>query len=383
MSTPTEALNSQLEKIASLKATQPNNIAVQCFDRDYFETLDAPLQQRLLDCMRSGIENPDSEMGCYAREADDYKLLRPFFSCAIGRHHGIAPDARHVSDWSIPAAAGGEGGGERMAGDPLDITKFGLGPLSLRIRVGRNFSDLPLTSAMSRDDRLALEDRMSAVFDQLQEVETLAGTYHSLTPGHPRQLSPEQYQQLVAEHVMFKDMGADSYLASAGISADWPHGRGCYATADRSFIVWIGEEDHLRIMCMKTGTELKSVLDLLHNALQAIESRLTSEFAMSDRYGAITTCPTNLGTGMRASIHLKLPHLTADGSTERVKEIAKPLGLAIRGLGGEHTPVGTDGTVDVSPRARLCITEGEIVARLYDGIGTLLKAEAAAAVAAG
>ena len=55
-------------------------------------------------------------------------------------------------------------------------------------------------------------------------------------------------RQLVADHIMFKDMAADEYLASAGIASDWPHGRGCYISNDCQFIIWVGEEDHLRIM---------------------------------------------------------------------------------------------------------------------------------------
>lgn len=336
----------------------------------YFNSLDAPLQQRLLKCIQSGTDNADSEMGCYARQVEDYEELRPFFSKVICWHHGIAPQARHVSDWSIPAS------GQVVADDPLDVTAHGLGALSLRIRVGRNFSDLPLTSAMSRQDRVTLENRMTLAFEKLQDQPELAGSYVSLTPGHANQLSEKDYQRLVADHVMFKSMDADPYLISAGVAADWPYGRGCYFTRDRSFIVWIGEEDHLRIMCMKTGSCLKPVLDELHSFLQTIESLAEGEFAFSQDYGAITTCPTNLGTGMRASVHLKLPNLTRGGAIDQAKAVAKPLGLAIRGLGGEHTPVGSDGTVDVSPRARMCITEGEIVTRLYLGIAALIAADA-------
>jgi len=49
---------------------------------------------------------------------------------------------------------------------------------------------------------------------------------------------------------MFKDMSKDSFLVTAGIAADWPYGRGCYISEDRGFIIWVGEEDHLRIMAM-------------------------------------------------------------------------------------------------------------------------------------
>jgi len=79
--------------------------------------------------------------------------------------------------------------------------------------------------------------------------------------------------------------------------------------------------------------------------------------AYGDGIGVVTSCPTNAGTGMRASVHIALPNLTADGTEAKAKAICKPLGLSVRGIGGEHTPIGKDGTVDISPSARFCITE--------------------------
>ena len=78
---------------------------------------------------------------------------------------------------------------------------------------------------------------------------------------------------------------------------------------------------------------------------------------------------------MRASLHIQLPNLTAGGSDEKAKAIAKPLGLSVRGMGGEHTPIGADGTVDISPSARFCISEAEIITALYKGIEQLKAAE--------
>jgi len=60
---------------------------------------------------------------------------------------------------------------------------------------------------------------------------------------------------------------------------------------------------------------------------------------------------------MRASLHLAIPNLCKDGTEKEAKIIAKTLGLSVRGMGGEHTPIGKDGTVDISPSARFCITE--------------------------
>jgi len=70
---------------------------------------------------------------------------------------------------------------------------------------------------------------------------------------------------------MFKDMSQDSYLNAAGISQDWPFGRGCYVSADKGFIIWVGEEDHLRIMAMQRGTVLNKVFDRLKAAIDTVE----------------------------------------------------------------------------------------------------------------
>ena len=112
--------------------------------------------------------------------------------------------------------------------------------------------------------------------------------------------------------------------------------------------------------------------------LDVVETIEGIVFAKDDQYGYVTSCPTNLGTGMRASVHVKIPNLTSDGTDTKAKEVAGPLGLSVRGTGGEHTPIGSDGTVDISPRARLFITEAQIVEALYKGVDLLMKAEEAA-----
>lgn len=82
---------------------------------------------------------------------------------------------------------------------------------------------------------------------------------------------------------------------------------------------------------------------------------------------------------MRASVHIQVPRLTSDGSDAKAKAICKPLGLSVRGLGGEHTQIGDDGTIDLSPSARFAITDSQIIVALYKGISQLKAAEDAAA----
>ncbi len=357
------------EKVETLKGRYPDNIAIQCFDSVYFNTLSDDHKRRLQKCLNSGVENPDSEMGCYACQPSDFDDFKPFFSKVLARHHKVSENARHVNNWDLGSLEGLPADGK------LDIAKLGLPPLSMRVRVGRNLREFALPGSMTQNDRIRLENRMMAVFDKLIAMPEFGGAYYSLTPGNPAFIDDNKYNELVDAHIMFKRMDTDRYLTAAGIAADWPFGRGCYVSEDREFIIWVGEEDHLRIMCMKRGTVLNEVFDRLKSALDLVESIEGMEFAYSDDYGVVTSCPTNLGTGMRASLHIALPNLTADGTDAKAKAIAKPLGLSVRGIGGEHTPIGVDGTLDISPSARFCITEAEILAALYKGIVLLKDAE--------
>ena len=249
----------------------------------------------------------------------------------------------------------------------------------MRVRTGRNLNKYPLPGAMTKEDRINMEQDMKKVYDALIADPNYGGRYVSITPGHENFIDDAEYNELVKAHIMFKDMSEDSYLLTAGIAGDWPHGRGCYVSEDRGFIIWNGEEDHLRIMCMQKGHILNKVFDRLEQAVKVVEQNIDGGCAMSPDYGVVTSCPTNIGTGMRASVHIALPNLTKDGTDEKAKEVARPLGLSVRGLGGEHTPIGADGTVDISPSARFCISEAEIVTALYKGIKLLKEKEDEAA----
>ena len=259
-------------------------------------------------------------------------------------------------------------------GGKLNVADLGLPPLSMRVRTGRNLKDFPLPGAMSQQDRIDMEAKMCKAFEILIAKKEYGGAYYSLTPGHPSFIDEAKYNELVKAHIMFKDMSVDTYLLEAGIAQHWPFGRGCYVSEDSGFIIWVGEEDHLRIMCMKKALVLNEVFDRLSVAIDTINAIDGLEFAIDANFGVVTSCPTNIGTGMRASVLMQIPNLTRGGSDKKAKEICKPLGLSVRGMGGEHTPIGEDGTCDISPSGRFCISEAEILAALYTGIKNL-KAE--------
>jgi len=361
-----------LDALEYVKANFPNNRCAKYMTKELFLSYDVANQDILYKCAITGIENPDSGLGCYAMTPADYETFSNFFDPLIRDYHNASAHAQHVTDWDISDV--GDNG-------VLDVADLGLDELSMRVRVGRNLEQYNLPGNMDIEERIDFEKTMLKAFDKLIENEEYGGQVYSLTPDfgdgeeNPNLISDEEYGELVDAHIMFKNMDDDPYLKSAGIAGDWPYGRGCYVSADKQFIIWFGEEDQLRIMCMKKGTKLNEVFDRLRDGLDMVESIEGIKFATSTKYGYVTSCPSNLGTGMRASVHIKLPNLTSDGTDTRAKQVAKPLGLSVRGTGGEHTPVGADGTVDISPSARLFIREKDIIKALYDGIQLLMEEE--------
>ena len=94
-------------------------------------------------------------------------------------------------------------------------------------------------------------------------------------------------------------------------------GRGIFHNADKSFLVWVNEEDQLRIISMNKGGDVKGVFSKLARGIQAVGDSVMAEsgrkFMLDERLGYLHSCPTNLGTGMRASVHVDLPGWTKEG----------------------------------------------------------------------
>ena len=355
-----------VEKINAIKTAQPQNLMARHFDEAFFRGLDDQKCQRLMEIIASGLENPDSQMGAYAMHPEDYDQFAPMLDPMIRDFHNIPENIaiaqRH--DWDITAQ-----------GCDLGAIDLRLKEVSMRVRVARNLASFPLPGAMNKQQRIEFENLAVSAFNQLIDDPTFGGQYLSITPGSPHEIDAVEYDRRVSLHQMFKDMSGDPYLNVAGISADWPFGRGIYISSNEDFLVWVGEEDHLRIMTMQRGGNLNNLFAHLNTGIECLQEILPA-FATSPVYGNITSCPTNLGAGMRASLHLQLPNLTANGTDlTRIKSEAKSLGLAVRGAGGEHSGAGEGGLVDISPSARLGVTEMEIMQRLYEGAAALWELE--------
>ena len=124
-------------------------------------------------------------------------------------------------------------------------------------------------------------------------------------------MTAAEQQQLIDDHFLF-DKPVSPLLTCAGMARDWPDARGIFHNNDKNFLVWINEEDHTRVISMEKGGDMRSVFDRFCRGLNEVErliKRQGHEFMWNQHLGYILTCPSNLGTGLRAGVHVKLPHL--------------------------------------------------------------------------
>lgn len=183
-------------------------------------------------------------------------------------------------------------------------------------------------------------------------------------------MTDEEKNQLIEDHFLFK--GGDPLQEAAGAERDWPEARGIYHNDAKTFLCWINEEDHLRIIAMEQGSDIAGVFSRLSRGAAAIEK--FAEFSHDPHLGFITSCPTNLGTGMRASVHVKLPRL---GKKKlEMQAIADRYKVQIRGAHGEHSETD-DGVFDISNIRRLGFSEVELIQDMYDGVKAMIAEEMA------
>jgi creatine kinase len=194
---------------------------------------------------------------------------------------------------------------------------------------------------------------------------------------HLNDMTNEENDDLIQRHILFDN--PDEWATQAGLGRNWPDARGVYMNvhdvdANPDFIVWINEEDHLRIMVLQKGGNIFHVFEQLVAGVNEIERGLNKQgakFLHDDRLGFVTGCPTNLGTGMRASMHVKLIHL---GSKPGFKDMCKRMGLEVRGKHGERDNRNS-GIFDISNRHRLGYSEVELIQLVMDGVRTLIELE--------
>ncbi len=165
----------------------------------------------------------------------------------------------------------------------------------------------------------------------------------------------EQQKQLIDDHFLF-DEPVSPLLTSARMARDWPDARGIWHNDNKDFLIWVNEEDHCRVIAMQKGGNMKEVFTRFCDGLNLVEKSFKSKghsFMWNEHLGYILTCPSNLGTGLRASVHVKLPLLSKHGCFEPLLDKIR---LQKRGTDGVDTD-SKDGVYDVSNSDRLGYSE--------------------------
>jgi hypothetical protein len=207
------------EKIVAIRKANPQNRMARHFDAAYFEALDPEGQARMARIVATGVANTASSMGAYAMDPSDYEDFAPFFDAVIRDFHGIEGEISQPHDWDVSAFS-----------CDLGAIDEKLKEVSMRVRVARNASTYPLPGAMTREERVAFENEAVKAFQKLIDHPDYGGQYLSITPGSAHEIDSAEYDRRVAAHQMFKDMSGDRFLNVAGISSDWPYGRGMYVS---------------------------------------------------------------------------------------------------------------------------------------------------------
>ncbi|XP_067676538.1 taurocyamine kinase-like [Haliotis asinina] len=304
----------------------------------------------LADCIRSGCKNLESGVGIYACDPEAYTVFGDVLEAVIKDYH-------KVDGLNHPEPDMGTEEQLKFA----DLDPSGDYIVSTRVRVGRSHDNYGFPPVLTKQDRLKMEEDTKAAFEKFSG--DLTGKYYPLDG-----MTKEDQTQLVADHFLFKD--DDRFLRDASGYDDWPSGRGIFHNNDKTFLVWVNEEDHLRLISMQKGGDLGAVYRRLVSAIKTMESSGLS-FAKKKGLGNLTFCPTNLGTALRASVHMKIPNLAAQPD---FKEFCEGFHIQPRGIHGEHTE-SVGGVYDLSNKRRLGLTEFQAVDEMRKGVEACLKRE--------
>ena len=187
----------------------------------------------------SGAKWTNSGVGVYAGSHDSYYAFAPLMDKIIEQYHGHKPTDKHISSMDYKLL--------NCPPFPADEDKM---INSTRIRVARNLAAYPLGTAVTRKERLEIEKLVTSALSEFDGE--LKGKYYSLA-----KMTESEKKQLINDHFLFK--GGDKYLESCGLERDWPEARGIFHNNNKTFLVWVNEEDQLRIISMQAGSNIKEV----------------------------------------------------------------------------------------------------------------------------
>lgn len=216
--------------------------------------------------------------------------------------------------------------------------------VSSRIRLARNLSDLAFSSRMSQNDMSVLKERVKSALKEIEESGGIALKYIESDD-----IPEQELAAMVERHIISPDFARNH------------RGRAVAISEDESISIMIGEEDHLRIQVIVSGDDIDKAYDLADRVDTALNERLG--FAYHNTLGYLTECPTNIGTGLRASVMLHLPVCESRGEINSIADAAGKIGLTVRGMYGEGSTAKAS-LYQVSNQITLGISEQNAIENL-------------------
>src|ERR1043165_4469461 len=225
--------------------------------------------------------------------------------------------------------------------------------ISSRVRLARNLRNRAFPGWAKKAERMSILEQVRSRVEELPEMQD------AFSEGL-QDLAALDRQVLVERHLISREHAAK--------------GAGSAVVVNRrqTLSVMINEEDHLRMQSIRSGLQLKQAFKLVDKIDTALEGKL--DFAFDQRLGYLTACPTNVGTGMRASAMLHLPGLVLSELINQVIQAVSKIGLAVRGLYGEGTEA-MGNLFQISNQTTIGEKEDEIVNRLSKVIETIIEKE--------
>ena len=225
--------------------------------------------------------------------------------------------------------------------------------LMTRIRLARNLAGQPFPGWAKPAQREAVLDMCRQAVGAAQPLKKgLAVSVSDLTEL--------EKQILVERHLISRELSGSK------------QGSGVLISKDQAFSIMVNEEDHLRIQVLRAGFQLKKAWAAINEFDTALEDSL--DFAFSPTLGYLTACPTNLGTGMRASAMMHLPALVIGNQMEKVVRAVNQLGMVVRGLFGEGSDA-SGSIFQISNQTTLGESEEEIIKRLGSVLQSIIEHE--------
>lgn len=226
--------------------------------------------------------------------------------------------------------------------------------ISTRIRLARNLKNKPFPNSMNSDDKAKVTEDIKKALLESNSVLSKELTFVDLD-----KISDVEKQALAEQHLMSLQMLKGN-------------GKSLIVNKDKSISIMIMEEDHIRLQVINSGSAIDETWSVADKVDDIIEESI--EYAFDNDFGYLTSCPTNTGTGLRASVMMHLPALEISGNISRVVSSASNLGVAIRGMYGEGTKAYAS-FYQISNQVTLGMSEIEIIEKLKNIVDQIKELE--------